>query len=106
MSSRQTKRWLPTNSRHWQRMRAQVLAEEPVCRCGCGQASTEVDHIDGRCETRHDYRRENLQGLAHDCHSAKTARENGSFGRAPNTTKRRGCDANGVPLDAKHHWRQ
>ena len=67
--------------------------------------STEVDHIDGRAETAQDFRRSNLQGLCHTHHSVKTAIENGSFGRKPGTATRRGCDANGVPLDRSHPWR-
>lgn len=104
MNPRQAKRFYPTNSAAWRAIRERVLREEPFCRCGCGGVSTEVDHIDGKCETRHDYRRENLQGMTHDCHAAKTALENGSFGRKPGTAKRAGCDSKGMPLDRDHHW--
>jgi 5-methylcytosine-specific restriction protein A len=91
-------------------LREQVLNEEPLCRL-CIQEhvtpinpSSVVDHIDGQAETAHDYRRENLQGLCETHHNVKTALENGSFGRRPSTTRRKGCDANGTPLDRKHPW--
>jgi 5-methylcytosine-specific restriction protein A len=83
---RQAARLLATNAEAWRALRLVILAEEPLCRhClarGVIAASTEVDHIDGRAATAHDYRRENLQGLCERCHSIKTARENGGFGRA------------------------
>lgn len=105
-SERQSKRYYATNSAAWRAIRERVLVEEPLCRCGCGGASTEVDHIDGRCESLHDYRRSNLQGLTEACHSAKTARENGSFGRKPGAATQRGCDADGIPLEESHPWRK
>lgn len=60
--------------RRWMRIRAQVLAEEPLCRLGLAQgrveASEEVDHIvaleDGGTDDR-----ENLQGICGDCHKVK-----------------------------------
>ncbi len=79
---RQARRALPTNSSLWRRIRAVVLAREPLCRCCAGQgrvrAATEVDHIDGDDGNHAD---SNLQPLCRPCHSAKTARENGGFGR-------------------------
>ncbi|WP_099473330.1 HNH endonuclease signature motif containing protein [Stenotrophomonas maltophilia] len=79
---RQARRALPTNSSLWRRIRAVVLAREPLCRCcaeqGRVRAATEVDHIDGDDANHTD---SNLQPLCRPCHSAKTARENGGFGR-------------------------
>ncbi|HEL4191523.1 TPA: HNH endonuclease [Stenotrophomonas maltophilia] len=79
---RQVRRALPTNSTLWRRIRAVVLAREPLCRCcaeqGKVRAATEVDHIDGDDANHAD---SNLQPLCRPCHSAKTARENGGFGR-------------------------
>lgn len=61
-----------------QRARAQVLAEEPLCReclkAGRERPSEEVDHIkplaEGGAETR-----SNRQGLCKFCHEAKSAAE-------------------------------
>ncbi|WP_081280931.1 HNH endonuclease signature motif containing protein [Stenotrophomonas maltophilia] len=84
---RQARRALPTNCSLWRRLRAVVLAREPLCRCCAGQGragqgrvrpATEVDHIDGDDSNNAD---SNLQPLCRPCHSAKTARENGGFGR-------------------------
>jgi len=71
-----------------QRDRAQVLAEEPLCRpcleAGRTSASVEVDHIvslsQGGSATR-----ENKQGICQPCHKAKTAAESaaGRRGRPP-----------------------
>ena len=57
----------------WRALAARVLSEEPVCRTpGCGQPSTQVDHIierrDGGTEAR-----TNLQALCTACHGRKTA---------------------------------
>lgn len=62
--------------RQWQRIRAQVLAEEPICRCGA--RATEVHHIVAL--SRHGTNaRSNLVSLCKPCHSRITAGE--SFDR-------------------------
>ena len=70
--------------RAWERLRAAVLAEEPLCRecqaAGRVEAATDVDHVKPRARGGTDAR-SNLQPLCHECHSAKTAREDGGFGR-------------------------
>ena len=66
----------------WQRTRASYLAAHPWCECGCGERSTDVDHIDGlgpNGPRGHDPT--NLQALSHACHSRKTAAHDGAFGR-------------------------
>ncbi|MFJ2455608.1 HNH endonuclease [Pseudomonas protegens] len=85
----------------WQRLRAQVLAEQPLCEhCyddGKVTPATDVDHIDNNGDNN---ARDNLASLCHSCHSIKTHAE--MHGR-----KRRkawGCDVNGFPLDPDHHW--
>lgn len=94
------RRTLPLNSAAWQRLRASVLAREPLCRhCkerGLLVPSTDVDHVDGNPgnddETNH-------QALCHECHSRKTARDHGK-------QVAYGCDEHGTPLDPDHPWRQ
>ena len=61
-------------SRRYQRVRAMVLAEEPLCRpCtarGRVAASDEVDHIVALEDGGNDDR-DNLQGICGDCHKVK-----------------------------------
>jgi len=59
-----------------QRIRLQVLREEPLCRRCAAQgfvvAAIEVHHIDGNAYNR---QRSNLEPLCKSCHSEHTARE-------------------------------
>jgi len=48
----------------WRALRTRILAEQPVCAvAGCGQASTQVDHILPLARGGHPYDRGNLQGM-------------------------------------------
>lgn len=96
------RRYVPLYSTAWARLRAQVLAEEPLCRhCkarGLTVPAREVDHIvDSRDDFTDDNSRQNLQALCRPCHSVKTSL---SMGKASTL----GCDTRGVPLDPNHHW--
>ncbi len=70
--------------RRWEKVRRMHLRREPLCRaCRAEdrlQPAVEVDHIvplgKGGTGTT-----ENLQSLCKSCHSKKTAREDGGFGR-------------------------
>ncbi|MDO5531413.1 HNH endonuclease [Sutterella sp.] len=70
---------------HWQRLRAAFLREHPLCEI-CKEAgrltpATDVDHIiPHRGDQALLWDRDNLQALCHECHSRKTAREDGGFG--------------------------
>jgi 5-methylcytosine-specific restriction endonuclease McrA len=67
---------------HWQKLRAVVLGEEPLCReCsrrGIVTPATLVDHILPKASNGSDAR-ENLQPLCADCHKEKTIREDSGF---------------------------
>ena len=88
----------------WRKIRAQFLAENPLCvMCqeqGHITAATELDHI-----IRHKgdpvlfYDVSNLQGLCADHHRRTKAR----MERSGETI---GCDVNGTPLDPNHPWNQ
>lgn len=95
---RETGRTLGLSDAPWRRLRASVLAEEPLCRhCaarGLVVEATDVDHINND-PTNND--RENLQPLCHECHSRKT---NADMGHRVNY----GCDVDGMPLDPRHPW--
>lgn len=62
--------------RFWQKVRARVLAAEPLCRScqddGVVTAATEVDHIDGNSRNN---ARANLRPLCKPCHSRRTLRD-------------------------------
>ena len=66
------RRVLPLDSAAWRKLRAQVLAGEPLCRhCaarGITEPATDVDHMNGA----DDNSLESLQPLCHSCHSTKT----------------------------------
>ena len=96
------RRTLSLNSTAWKTLRAQVLAEEPLCRMctarGLVVPATDVDHINNNTgDYTDDNRREALQSLCHECHSRKTAAEMGK-------SVTWGCDVNGNPLDPDHPW--
>jgi len=96
------RRTLSLNSTAWKNLRAQVLAEEPLCRMcsarGLVVPATDVDHIeDSRDDFTDDNSRENLQSLCHTCHSLKTA-------ASMDKSIYLGCDVKGNPLDPNHPW--
>ena len=76
-AARQVHRWY--TSTRWQRLRAEVIQDEPLCRhcrlTGRHTPTVDVDHI-----RRHDgdplvfWDRRNLQGLCKRCHTIKTTR--------------------------------
>lgn len=90
-------RTLKLNTAAWQRVRADVLSREPLCRhCaarGLVVPATDVDHMNGA----DDNRLESLQPLCHECHSRKTARDQGK-------RVAYGCDPSGKPADPDHPW--
>ncbi len=94
------RRTLKLNGSAWQKLRAHVLAAEPLCRhCtaeGHTQAATDVDHADGNPGNNSLV---NLQPLCHEHHSRKTASDHGK-------TVRAACDANGWPTDPRHAWNE
>lgn len=98
--NRQSTRALHTGSKRWREIRAQVLAEQPLCpRCmeqGRVEPAVDVDHRDNNS---HNNERSNLEGLCVSHHSAK------SFAEA-NEWKWvwKGSDVNGNPLNQDHHW--
>ena len=90
-------RTLKLNGAKWQKLRASVLACEPLCRhCtarGLVVRATDVDHMNGA----DDNRIESLQPLCHECHSRKTAKDHGKRVAC-------GCDVSGTPADPSHPW--
>lgn len=71
---------------HWQKLSALVLAEEPLCRpCGDAGRTTAATCVDHNTPLRRGGTndRANLVPMCQSCHSAKTATEDGGFGRQP-----------------------
>lgn len=96
----ETGRALALNGAAWRRLRARVLADQPLCvhceRTGAVTPATEVDHVDNDPANN---RRENLQGLCASHHAMKTRQDYGARAKF-------GCDADGRPLDPNHEWNQ
>lgn len=71
----------------WQKARTAYLALNPLCvvcqRAGIVRTATDVDHVvPHRGDAALMWDVANWQSLCHACHSIKTAREDGGFGRA------------------------
>lgn len=92
----------------WKRLRARHLAMFPLCQpCAAAGRTTAGRHVDhkhaisdgGDPFPAHD----GLESMCPPCHSAKTAR-GAEHGAVRSTKPRKGCDANGNPIDAAHPW--
>lgn len=67
----------------WRSIRAQYLVTHQQCEWAqCEKAAVAVDHIDGGGPSG-DNRWANLQALCQSHHAAKTAANDGGFGRRP-----------------------
>lgn len=100
----------PYNGARWQRLRKAKLGQEPLCQ-GCAPVrimpAKVVDHIKAISDGGDPFPPlDGLRSYCLSCHSQKTAR--GSEAGAVKTSRpiqaRKGCDANGMPLDPKHPW--
>ena len=78
--------------RKWRNESKLYLAENPWCKscmvAGRRVPATEVDHIiPHKGDKKLFWDRKNWQGLCSSCHSKKTSREDGGFGRLPRGQK-------------------
>lgn len=100
----------PYNTANWKRLRKAHLSAYPWCE-GCKAMgkpyvlANTVDHVHpisegGRPFPGHD----GLTSYCPACHSAKTAR-GAEAGAVRSSKPRRGCDAEGNPLDDAHPWK-
>lgn len=68
-------RWV-YGDRRWRALRRQVRQEQPWCIVtGCHELTADVDHIVALQDGGSPFARENVQGMCHAHHSAKTADE-------------------------------
>jgi 5-methylcytosine-specific restriction protein A len=69
------------DTQRWKRLRRAYLAQHVLCECGCGYASTIVDHRKPHCgDERLMFAWDNLEAMTKSCHDAKTAARDGGFG--------------------------
>lgn len=95
---RETGRTLALDGAAWRRLRASVLADEPLCQdCHARGILTEATEVDHRDNDPTNNERENLVGMCKPCHSRKTQANMGK-------SVRQGCDIHGMPLDPDHPW--
>lgn len=99
----------PYNTSTWKRLRHAHLLLYPMCE-GCKAIGRDVvantvDHVHAISDGGNPFPgHDGLTSYCPSCHSAKTAR--GSEAGAIRSSKpRRGCDADGNPLDPAHPWK-
>lgn len=63
----------------WVKIRARILARDPVCKLCDVRPSTHCDHIVAKAD---DHRPEGLQGVCGPCHDQKSAREGAAAAQA------------------------
>ncbi|HEX8553157.1 MAG TPA: HNH endonuclease signature motif containing protein [Sphingomonas sp.] len=98
----------PYNTSRWKALRLRQLAMHPTCEgCEAMGRLTPANTVDHRVPIKaggapfpgHD----GLASLCGPCHGAKTAR-GVEAGAIRSTKPRKGCDADGKPLDPTHPW--
>lgn len=75
--------------RNWERLRAIVLNEEPLCRnCTAEGRTVAAEHVDHTVSIDQGGTndRANLVPLCHSCHSRKTVERDGGLGHAKRST--------------------
>lgn len=100
----------PYNTANWKRLRKAHLAASPWCE-GCkamGKPHVLANTVDHRVPISEGGPAfpgfDGLASYCPACHSAKTAR-GAEAGAVRSSKPRRGCDAEGNPLDAAHPWK-
>ncbi len=86
----------------WQRLRAQQLRTEPLCRMCKAQdrvtIATVCDHIDQHKGDRIKFWSGPFQSLCAPHHNSTKQSEE-------RTGRKKGCDENGWPIDENHPWK-
>ncbi len=99
----------PYNTANWKKLRKAHLSAFPWCE-GCKAMgkphvlANTVDHVEPISEGGNPFPgHDGLRSYCPACHSAKTARGT-EAGAVRSSKPRKGCDANGYPLDPSHGW--
>ncbi|WP_420910626.1 HNH endonuclease signature motif containing protein [Qipengyuania spongiae] len=96
------------NTAAWKRLRKVKLSATPLCQACPPDSLTpasHVDHVHAISDGGPAYPGlDGLRSLCLSCHSAKTAR-GPEAGAIRSNKPRRGCDAEGNPLDDAHPWK-
>ena len=97
----------PYNTARWQRLRSLKLKDQPLCEACPGiRLASHVDHVHAISDGGHPFPGlDALRSLCPSCHSAKTAR-GAEAGAVRSDKPRKGCDADGNPLDPAHPWQE
>ncbi|WP_343343393.1 HNH endonuclease signature motif containing protein [Sphingomicrobium sp. XHP0239] len=98
----------PYNTAQWQRLRKLKLSQQPLCEdckaISIMRPAKHVDHVHAISDGGPAFPAlDGLRCLCPSCHSAKTAR-GAEAGAVRSDKPRRGCDADGNPLDERHPW--
>lgn len=99
----------PYNTGQWKRLRRKQLARFPLCEdclaTGIVKVANHVDHRHAISDGGPAFPEvgEGLSSKCAPCHSAKTAR-GAEAGAAKTSRPRKGCSADGTPLDPSHPW--
>lgn len=98
----------PYSTAQWQRLRKVKLSASPLCEdcraIGRMVQASHVDHVHAISDGGPPFPGlDGLRALCLPCHSAKTAR-GPEAGAIRSSKPRKGCDANGNPLDRGHLW--
>ena len=98
----------PYNSSRWKRLRQAKLRDQPLCEACPGiTLASHVDHVHAISDGGLPFPGlGGLRSLCHSCHSQKTARgpEAGAVKTSRPIQPRKGCDAQGNPIDPRHPW--
>lgn len=91
------------NNRRWRKLRVQQLADFPLCAYhmerGEVVTATVCDHVEPHKGDEVKFWSGPFQSLCKPCHDSDKQRE--ELG-----TLRLGCDADGIPIDRRHHWQK
>ena len=92
-------------TRRWKALRGFILSRNPICEACKRAPSSHVDHrIAHKGEEALFFNAQNLQALCHSCHSEKTVKRDGGFGKERGSAPLKAVGEDGAPIDPTHPW--